>query len=349
MRTKRLTVERAEEGFVLPYVLVVVFILALVSAVAVRSITSSSTIITELNEDMLAEQRLLSAEADTLFVFLTSVPVKGGIDTSHMVWTGEEVVDGFNVDRLLPGALWSAAGGERQSVSANGKVIVRYRDGAGFVPLNRNAPEMITRLLKGLGLKTVEAKSAAAKLGDFVDDNTIRRFQGGERADYRLKGLPVPENAPLRVHEEIYRIMDWDKLIPPKRYQQLLNITTLTASSTYYRKKFLSSEAVKALGLDEPNGAVRSIVPNTIDLFDDITSTVEMPSKIGRFTYSTLTVPGLIRIRAIELERTSGAPDRPFKRHVVFEETINVGDNSDKYDTKKAIPPVFTAPDRSAE
>ncbi len=335
--------QKGNDGFVLPYVLVVVFILALTSTIAVRSLNTSGRIITELNDDVLAEHRLVSAEAETLYVYLTSAPVKGGMDTSHTVWDGSDIIDGFDVSRLPVGALWAANGGKRTAQYPSGNVRVIYRDATGLIKLNSNSQDVLTELLLGFGLKTIDAKTATAKLGDYTDDNNRRRFRGAERASYRLKRLPPPSNAHLRTHEELYRILSWDDLITPQIYDRLRRYTTLTTSSTYYRTKFLSSEVVEILGLDEQDIAPLGLARRNVDIIDSITSTLETPTKLGRFIFSTQKKTGQTIIRAVELERSPSAADRPFKRHVVFEEIKNVGDsNSNERIEGEVSPPVFT-------
>ncbi|PHS29122.1 MAG: hypothetical protein COA85_02000 [Robiginitomaculum sp.] len=339
-----------DDGFVLPYVLVVIFILALTSTIAVRSLNSSGRIVTALNADILAEQRLASAEADTLYVFLTSALVKGGVDTSYTPWTGEDILDGFDVSRLPPNAIWSAAGGKRFSRYATGNVNVTYRDISGLVPLNRDAPELLNRLFKGLGLKSDAAKTAAAKLGDYMDFDNRRRFRGGERADYRLKFIPPPSNAQLRAYEEIYHVLGMRSLLSPGIYDRLRLYTTLTPTSTYYRTKFLSSDVARILGLDKPNGNGMRAGRRNIDFVNEITASIETPTLQGRFIFSTPKMMGKIIVRAVEIERTPAAADLPFRRNVVFEETRDASDNI-KNDSAKdeASLPVFATPDRTLQ
>jgi Type II secretion system (T2SS), protein K len=342
--------EAKNEGFVLPYVLVVIFILALTGTIAVRSISSASRIVTELDADFLAEQRLVSAEADTLYVFLTSALVRGGIDTSYAFWTSEDMVDGLDITKLPANAIWAADGGKRTSDYPTGKVTVSYRDVSGLVPLNRNAPELMLRLFKGIGLPRDTGPSAAAKLGDYTDPDTHRRFRGGERADYRLKRMAPPANAPLRVYEEMYHILGWKALITPRIYDRLRRYTTLTTTTTYYRTRFLSSDVAKILGLDESGGKIRRLGSRNIDMFDAMTSTVETPTQQGRFIFSTPKATGKTIIRAVEVERSPGAPDRPFRRYVVFEETRDASDNSQSENAKNgASVPILTTPDSAIQ
>jgi hypothetical protein len=339
-----------QDGFVLPYVLVVIFILALTSAIAVRSLTASGQIITELNANMLGEQRLASAEADTVFVFLTSAGVKGGIDTSHTPWSMDDAIDGFDVSKLAEGAIWSAAGGGRLSAYSSGDVLVQYRDVTGLVPINRDAPEMLGRLFKGLGLRSDDSKSAAAKLGDYIDKGNRRRFRGAERADYRMKFTPPPANAPLRVHAEMYHILGWDKLITPLMYERLRKYTTLTTSNTYYRTAFLSPELAKVLGLAKLDEAAKGLRRKKIDFLDYAVSTIETPTQQGRFVFSTPKITGKVIVRTVELKRTPNAAGAPFQRTFVFEETRDAGDDSrSEYTQDGRILPVFSTPDRDEQ
>ncbi|PHS27960.1 MAG: hypothetical protein COA84_02900 [Robiginitomaculum sp.] len=332
----------------LPYVLVVIFILALTSAIAIRSLNTSGQIIIDLNADMLAEQRLATAEADTLYVFLTSAGVKGGIDTSNTVWTAEEELDGFDASRLSDGALWSAAGGGRVSKYASGEVSVIYRDTSGLIPINQDAPEMMAMLFKGLGLGLNDRKAAAAKLADYIDQDNRRRFRGAERADYRLKRRPRPSNAPLRAYEELYQIIAWDDLLTPQMNKRLRDFTTLTTSSAYYRTKFLSSELANILGVDGEGKANTTLRRQNIDIADLASLIDETPTLQGRFIFSTPKISGKIIVRVVELEKSPNAPSGPFRRYFIFEETRDVGDNNDNIEGKTFLP-VFTALDRRVQ
>lgn len=343
----------ARQGFVLPYVLVVVFVLALASTIAVRAINTTGQVVIELSADVQAEQRLSSAEADTLYVFLTSAGVKGGLDTSYTLWTVEELLDGFDVSRLSEDALWAASGGQRLAHFANGDVKITYRDVSGLLPLNRNDPGVLQVWLQSMGLRSNEAKTLAAKLGDYIDQDTRRRFRGGERADYRLKRRDPPTNSALRVHEEVYNILQWDEALTPRIYTQLRADTTLTTSTSYYKTKFLSPELADRLDLDGVKAALGEVGSREIDVIDAATAVVETPSRIGRFLLSTSRGTGQTIIRAVELQRSPGAPDRPFRRRVVFEEILDDGDiieNDINADTQSAIPSfVFATPDRTPE
>ncbi len=348
----------ARDGFVLPYVLVVVFVLALASTIAVRSINAAGQVVSELSADLHAEQRLTSAEADTLYTYMTSAGVRGGIDTSYTSWTSEEVVDGFDISRLSPNALWSASGGQRLARFANGEVRITYRDASGLIPINRNDPGPLQTWLQSMGVRSEEAKTMAAKLGDYIDADTRRRFRGGERSEYRLKRREPPTNFPLRVHEEMYHILEWDKVITPSLYASLRADTTLTTTTSYYRTKFLSPALADRLDLDGAKAAIGEVGSREIDFLDAATATVETPTRLGRFLLSTPRGTGQTIIRAVELERSPGAPDQPFRRRVVFEEIVDDGEiiESDTNGQERGgqeqgeIPSfVFATPDRAAQ
>ena len=78
-------ISRREAGFILPFVLVSIAILALVTTVSVALVQRAGDRVARLQDLAAAERALANAEAETLYVFLTGRSVQGGVLTDHSV------------------------------------------------------------------------------------------------------------------------------------------------------------------------------------------------------------------------------------------------------------------------
>ena len=70
--------QKNEAGFVLPYVLVVIAILAIAGTIAAQRLQKASAVVGDMQERLRAEQVLQSAEVAATYSILTGNPVTGG-------------------------------------------------------------------------------------------------------------------------------------------------------------------------------------------------------------------------------------------------------------------------------
>ena len=69
-----------DQGFVLPYVLVVIAILAIATTIAADRLQKSTSILLKIKDQKRIERQLYTAEAEAIYGWLTGISVEGGID-----------------------------------------------------------------------------------------------------------------------------------------------------------------------------------------------------------------------------------------------------------------------------
>lgn len=248
----------AERGYVMLIVLTGVFALSVI-ALASMAVLRAGTDNLQLASDRLSlEVALHNAEQRALYELMTGTAVSDGVVTGT-------AASGLDLDETLAipdegwsdNVFWSARGGGRTyrfgrfgdatidlpdapdaGESSNGlpdrdlplSVRAHYWDVSAFLPLSTAEEAVLAQVLAGMGVAG-DPQSLAAKLADYVDPDHQRRFRGAERADYRFRGLPPPANAPLRLHEEVFSILDWPSAMTPEHFARLRAMTTLMPSA----------------------------------------------------------------------------------------------------------------------
>lgn len=90
-------------------------------------------------------------------------------------------------------------------------VIVRVRDEASRVDLNMANEELLAALISGADIPAGKARSLAAAVLDFRDEDDDRRPGGAEAEDYIASGSPYwPKNAPFGAIEELGQVIGFD-------------------------------------------------------------------------------------------------------------------------------------------
>jgi len=320
-----------EQGFVLPYVLVVIAVLAFVSAIAAERLRRSTAVLVSLQDQSRIERMMVTAEAEAVYALLTGITIDGGIDLNpnSPVETDFGFVDS---DGGLRGAsstrreeiirdVWSAKGGVRSSKQSDGEVYIQLRDVFGFVSLTSMNEENVIQVLKALGGPASQAQSLTAKLADYVDTDSKRQFKGAERADYRLRDKPPPSNSPLRNYDELSHVLGWDEALNDIDVLQFKNMTTLQFVSGV-KNEYANAAVQKALrGVAKESETVEGG-------FDVEALELQNPtmSDNSRLTFWVQTQDGLYKKRVIEIRRDSNNTTQPFRRFWVYETTVSQDD-----------------------
>ncbi len=98
--------------------------------------------------------------------------------------------------------------GRLTEIGAGEQVILQ--DSRGLVNLNNASTQQVRQLLVQCGVNAADANALADALEDYIDIDDLKRLNGAEAFDYRLRGgLPPPRNAPLLSREELWRIQGW--------------------------------------------------------------------------------------------------------------------------------------------
>lgn len=337
----------SDEGFVLPYVLVVIAILAITTTIAVQRISKVSDIVGAFQSQAAAELVFASAEADIIFTYLTAVPAPGGLDMTVRATSEFSDVDFLSTQSSQdPDSLdiWQGTRTARAIDTPSGAVIVQYQDTSGLVPLNMVAPGYVENYLKYKGFSSPDARKLAAKLGDYKDRDNSRRSNGGERSAYRLRGLPAPTNSPLRDFSELPLVLDWtDALedIDPIQFRRDTTASPYTsAMKVFYTpdhlkvplglsQRMLAGEGNAGLGVD---GVEQSVIRDTF------------PSSTGRFIITYALPDGTFLQRAVEVERAVGALGVPFRKNWVFDTSVIDESTAAEFQSFNELDNVVNAP-----
>ena len=310
---------RAEAGFILPFVLVVISSLALIAAAAFGAVSRAVDVMAALEEGSAEDAALAAAEAQAAFAFLTSFPVSEGLWLGAPQNTADDqsgepsIADRLASGDLSPDAVSSAdywrGNGASRSVMANGRVItVRYRDAGGLFALSSANEDRTALFLELLGLSRDAAEEMAARIADYEDPDHVRRFRGAERADYRLFSRPPPTNSPLRSPEELGRVLGFFEAAPLGFWREILD--------------FATADQGVLLAYAAPPRLLPLVSTVTADDggLDAISAQTRRPSGRARFL---LKIDGeeRSRTRAVDIRRPPAISQAPFQRFMVYETT----------------------------
>lgn len=314
------------EGFVLPYVLVVIAILAVASTIAAERLQRSTTVLSRVQDQTQAEAMLMTAESEAIYSVLTGLSVDNGIDlnpnTPIQTQFGTFSADLSRVlspdeRNLEEPDIWRIDGGKRATVLSNGHVLIEIQDVAGLLSLISTEEESLEKLLAAAGAGRDEARSLTARLKDYTDFDGNRRFKGAEGADYRFRNKEAPTNSPLRSYEEMAQILGWAEAIPNLDFNLIRNNTTLKPL-TSLKRQFARQELLDILKLEEVN--VREDL--TVDGISALSALTFQPSDNIRLTFWVQSSSGTYEKRVIEISRTVNNMEKPFRRFWVYETTV---------------------------
>lgn len=308
-----------QSGFVLPSVLAyIAAALALVSigALALQRAQNNTNALRVQAE---LTQALDDAEAELLFAYLSARSVPYGLVEGG---DGFDLVDSFMTDEPVLSqspsseAIWRADGSRLRLELDDSVVLISYRDVSGLISLNTASEELISVLLVEYGVDRDEAQSLAAKLADYIDEDTLRRPRGAERADYRLRQLVPPTNSPLRSLSEASDVLGWDSVsfLSDPRF---LNQVTIAMIPSEPNPTFASEETRALLSkVDRASFSDR-------DALSEAIRASLLPSSRGRFKLQVFDRQSFeSKIRVIEVERTVGALNAPFSRLLISERSV---------------------------
>ena len=164
-----------DQGFVLPYVLAVIAVLAFVTAIAAERLQRSTAVLVSLQDQSRIDRMMVTAEAEAVYALLTGITIDGGIDLNpnSPVETDFGFVDSdgglrgtssTRPDEDIIRDVWSAKGGVRLSKQSDGEVYIQLRDVFGFVSLTSLNKENLIQVLTALGGPQSEAQSLTAEI-----------------------------------------------------------------------------------------------------------------------------------------------------------------------------------------
>ncbi|MBL4596602.1 MAG: general secretion pathway protein GspK [Robiginitomaculum sp.] len=323
----------SSNGFVLPYVLVVIAILAITTSLAAGRLQRISTTLIDIEQRSKVELAFANAEAEAVFSLLTAIDVDGGVDLNpdSLVQTEFGIVLPSGIGGIaltaqdaeqIPPDFWSATGGQRLSTTPYGNVLIGLHDTSGLVSLNTSGPENIKKTLAAIGLSSTTASQLTARLADFRDSDNARQFQGAERADYRLRNLQPPTNSALRSYEELSHVLGWEQAISSENLYRLMDMTTLQLGISL-KPIFVTPALSKILELNAPEiGPTSASFDFSGFDFDSIDAQNPLPSGSFRLCLTMTHGDGEQDVRCIEIVREANHVDKPFRRFWVYQRRV---------------------------
>ena len=317
-----------DAGFVLPYVLVVIAILAIAGTIAAQRLQSANKAILDMQERSRTERILRSAEAATTFSILTGNPVTGGYDLSPQSPTswefgflapdGKSIITVDEAANIKPN-IWPINGGVRKYETAEGTVFIGLQDLTGLLSINNAGSPLLLNILKAAGVSNSEARKLLVNLQDFVDSDNKRRPNGAEAIDYKFNNMLPPTNSPLRSYGELAFVMDWAQVLPQLDITFLKDMTTIETTDGF-RKSFAGgTEKQNILGFDEDNAARGT---PQLDLTTRLGLNITEPSSRVRLKIWAPRSDGRYDKRVVELIQTVTSIDQPFYRRWVYDSTV---------------------------
>jgi len=319
-------------GFVLPYVLVVIAILAVAGTIAANRLQNTIGALSAINRAEMTSRMIDAAEADVIFALLGASTVNGGFDLNPNSIAKTEF--GFLDDRgrlvdkrdanAIPKDIWPIKKGLRQVQTEDGPVIVTLQDLSGLPSLNNPRALYLDAALMSSGVRRESVSRLLTYLGDYIDGDDRKSFGGAERVDYTLVNMPPPSNSPIRSYGELGRIMGWAEALETIDMTRLKTLVTLNNSAPF--RNSLMSDELKAL--PSVSRALRSETPaigansNSGDLFAAAGQTKTFPSRSVRVIFFAARGNGQWDKRIIELSRQTGHVKNPYRRLWVLQTTV---------------------------
>jgi len=318
-----------QRGFVLPYVLIVISILALAGSIAALRLQSTTKILTSIQASERTSRMMDNAENVAIFALMAGNAVQGGYDLNpkSLIQSEFGLINAFGrpvnpgrADKFVPD-LWEVYGGLRKVRSSEGDVIISLQDVSGLPSLNTPLHISFDPILKLVGTTTRESGQLQQALADYIDFDNDRRPQGAEAADYRLRNMSPPSNSPLRSYAELSSVLGWDDVFNHVDIRVLKERTTLQANAGY------RSVFDKRGQSDQSNSNESSLLSNDFDpLFDGAVARSTVPTGHMRLTFWAQRQmgpdAGLWDKRIIEISRQAEHISAPYTRHWVMEMTV---------------------------
>lgn len=213
------------DGYILPFALVAIAVIAIVSATAAGQVQRASHSIGQLADRSRMEAGLISAEQTMLYLMLTEPMGSQGIEvggTGDPFGLAAETSDGIDLVR---------ADGSPRSFGERA-VITRLFDDQSFLNFASANEAVQVRNLSMFGVSRAQAERLAATLADYQDTDDLRRLGGAEARDYPAGAAPA--NRPIRDVLEVCSVMGWSEtevcddpgkllLVGRTRYSDALN------------------------------------------------------------------------------------------------------------------------------
>ena len=283
------------QGFVLPYVLVAVALLAAVTIFAAQNLSRGADTLIRLERSSEIDLAFHAAETEALLWILTAQPNNGGYQKIRQL----PARGGLNVTEPI-GRLWGVKGDMRRIETSFGPVFVSLQDVTGLISLRTPDEDLFVKFMRGFNILPSESKGLLAALQDYQDVDSRRRFQGAEAIDYRQRGLPLPTNQEIRSLAELPRILGWPEALAKIDMEKFERFVSLSSRVSSTRDTHLSPALARHLNARAPTAA-RGRVSSNVFANDNF------PSPVFRLMFEAVMVnaEGQMTLRRRVVEYTS--------------------------------------------
>jgi general secretion pathway protein K len=220
-----------------------------------------------------------------------------------------------------PNQAWRTRGGPYRVTYGEGDVLVTVADEDGKIDLNAAPPELLTGLLRQLGLDAGAAETMTDRIIDFRDPDHEPRPHGAEDPQYVAADLPAgAQDRPFASESELLGVLG----MTPELYRRMRPYITIFSGAEAVDPMHASRVVLAAIpGMtDQLIDAYANAGPNDDPLAsinDDSVFDVEpylIPSRQVMYTVraEARTRGGGLFVREAVIELT-GDPKRPFRVH----------------------------------
>lgn len=147
-----------------------------------------------------------------------------------------------------PGSRWTPDGRPYAWQYAGSQVQVQLVDESGKVDLNQADAQILSSLLRAVGVEAAQAQQLAGAAVDWRDSDALSQVAGGaEDPDYAAAGLPYgAKDAPYESVAEVEQVLGWT----PQLYARVRAYLTIYAGRGRPDPRYAQAPVLTALGLD---------------------------------------------------------------------------------------------------
>lgn len=318
-----------EDGFVLPFVLAAIVLLALSLTLAIGGADDLGRGIERTRGDVALEVEAFSAEARLAHLLLTEPIDHRGLR-----------VGGARLNAR--GELSAGRGGGFVAlpfdgrVYASGPLLLTVQDEAGLVNVNAADEAMTARALDGMKVSPRVARRLAATLADHVDADDLTRAMGAETRD-------GARNAPVATAAAVTQAIGWRDAITPATRRRFLQLAAALPPEQRFNLNTAPAAALAAATGLEPRVIDRVIAAREQDAVQSVADIAVLTG--ARLAGGIVTLGGL-PARQIRFTAWLGNAARPLS----YQSRIVLGDDRDAVPIRIDPAPLLPIiPERSAD
>lgn len=320
-----------QSGFVLPYVLVVIAILAVAGTIAANRLQNTLSTLGAISSAESSARLIDAAEAEVIFALMAANTVPGGYDLNPSSLTVTEfgvfdergrLMDPRDVEAVQKD-IWPVKGGARQVSIGGAPVVVVLQDVSGLPSVNKPNSVFFRAALEASGVPRTKSGPLITYLQDYIDSDNRKSMGGAERSDYSLVKMPTPTNSPVRSFGELSRVMGWAEAMKTMDMTRFKSLVTLN-NITDFREGFISAELQALPSVKNALRADRSIGAGSAgrDIFALAGATSTQPSNTVRISLYAPRGTGVWDKRVIEITRQGDHITKPYRRLWVLDATV---------------------------